>query len=208
VFQVFREHVAEERALADGVVESDVGVGEIVEPAGGHVAFHRVAVGRVHERHRVGFDVQGRVGEGRLAGEADEVPVDEEEIESDGIGNEDRFAGEGFDPGEVARHDDFGGLGVFAAGVPGVFVLGPEIHGARVAGGAGESSEVGGEGAEDFFVGGHGEMIIVNGAWVGRTKKNWRRLLIRKIPNFCLTVDKLSIIYADRFRSFKLGSQA
>src|SRR5437763_12648541 len=77
---VFREHVAEERALGDGVVESLVRVGEVVEPVAGHVAFDCVEEVSAREGHCEGLDVERVPAEGGLACEAGEVPADEHEV--------------------------------------------------------------------------------------------------------------------------------
>jgi hypothetical protein len=142
--------------LFDRVVEGDVGVGEVVEPMFGHLAFGAVAVVGFEEGHGEGFDVEGGVAEGAFADEVHEVPVDEEEVESGGVGGEDGFAGEGFEPGEVAAHGMFGGFLVRSAGGPGFGLGGPPGGGFGVGGSAVEGFEVGGEGGEELFVGGVG----------------------------------------------------
>lgn len=142
--------------MFDRVVEGDVGVGEVVEPVFGHLAFGAVAVVGFELGHGEGFDVEGGVAEGAFADEADEVPVDEEEVESGGVGDEDGFAGEGFEPGDVAAHGGFGGFEVRSADGPGGGLGGPPFGGFGVGGGSVEGFEVGGEGGDELFVGGVG----------------------------------------------------
>jgi hypothetical protein len=49
--EVLGKHIAEQRALIDGVVEGDVGMGRRVEPMCGHAAFCANAI----ERRNQGF---------------------------------------------------------------------------------------------------------------------------------------------------------
>ncbi len=131
--EAFRKHVAEERTLFDGIIEGFMSVGEWVEPAVGHIPFCGVAVGLLEKGHGVGFYVKCGVGEGAFSGEADEVPVDEHEIEGDRVGDEDGLTWKSLKPRDVLRHDEFGWLGVLAGGLP-RFGLGlPPGHCSRIA---------------------------------------------------------------------------
>src|SRR5205085_1130140 len=89
---VLGEHVAEERALRDGVVERLVRVGQVVEPVARHVALDRAEEVAARQGHREGLDVEGVPAEGVLAGEAVEIPADKHEVEGRGVCDEDRLA--------------------------------------------------------------------------------------------------------------------
>src|SRR5258707_771608 len=73
--QILSKHIAEQRALFDGVVEGDVGMGMRVEPMFGHAAFSAFAIVLFQQCHCVGFDIEGGEAEGAFAGEANQVPV-------------------------------------------------------------------------------------------------------------------------------------
>ena len=57
--QILSKHIAEQRALFDGVVEGDVGMGMRVEPMFGHAAFSAFAIVLFQQGHCVGFDIDG-----------------------------------------------------------------------------------------------------------------------------------------------------
>src|SRR5205807_2452903 len=62
----FREHVAEQRPLFDGVVQRLVRVRQRVEPARRHVALHRLAILLLEQHHRERLHVQRRERERTL----------------------------------------------------------------------------------------------------------------------------------------------
>lgn len=146
----FRQHVAEEPPLLDGVVQGDVGVSGFGEPAAGHVALGRVAVGEAEQRHGEGLDVQRRVAERALAGEADQVPIDEEEVVGGRIADEDGTARQLLEPGHVPAHGRGGRLQIGPRLQPGLGVPGPPVHRRGVARGPLEQLEVGGEGGQEL----------------------------------------------------------
>src|SRR6266699_112668 len=79
---VLGQHVAEQRSLLDRVIERDVRVRQIVEPALRHVPLDGLAIFAFEPGHRVGLHIESRERERAFAGEANEIPVDEEKIES------------------------------------------------------------------------------------------------------------------------------
>src|SRR5262249_19160040 len=105
---IFLQHIAKQRPLLDRVIEGDVRVRQIVVPALSHVPFYLRAIIHVQPRHSVGLDVERGERKRALAGEADQVPVDEEKIEAGGIGHENGRARQALHPGDVAPHCAFG----------------------------------------------------------------------------------------------------
>lgn len=118
-----------------------------VKPAFRHVALGARAAGGLEPRRRVGRNVERRVREGAVAGEADQVQVDEREVEAGWLGDEDRFTDQPHEPRDVLQHCLLRRERVPAAGFPGLGSSLPPLHRPRVSGGAGQQFEAGREGA-------------------------------------------------------------
>jgi WD40 repeat protein len=151
--QPLSQHVAEQRPLPLGVVQGHVRVGQVVEPPRRHVALDRRPVVDAEQGHGIALDVQGRVGERALAGEADQVPVDEQEVVGRRVRHEHRGAGERFQPRDVLRHDGGRLAGIRPAGRPGLGPAAPPRHRPGMPRGPRQQGQVGLESREQRFVG-------------------------------------------------------
>jgi hypothetical protein len=73
----------------------------------GHAAFSAFAIVLFQHGHCIGFDVEGGEAEGAFAGEANQLPVNEQEIESGWVADEYWLSEKGFEPEDVAAHGRF-----------------------------------------------------------------------------------------------------
>src|SRR5262249_39548513 len=74
---IHRQHVAEKISLFNRIIESDVGMRLILEPAAGHVSLYCLTIFTLQQSHGVGLNVQGRERERTLAGKSNQVPIHE-----------------------------------------------------------------------------------------------------------------------------------
>ena len=72
---VLFQHIAEQRALLDRVVERNVGVRQHVEPVFRHTALGAVAVAGIQDRHGKRLHVEGRMTERAFACKPDHRSV-------------------------------------------------------------------------------------------------------------------------------------
>src|SRR6187401_2981444 len=92
------------------------------------------------------------MAERTLSREADEVPVDEQEVEARGIRDEDRLAFESLDPRDVRAHGGLGFLQILSASGPGFRLRGPPLCRLGMRRRTVESLEIRREGRDEFLV--------------------------------------------------------
>lgn len=78
--------------------------------------------------HGVGFDIEGGEAEGAFAGEANQVPVNEQEIESGWVTDEYWLSGKSFEPDDVPSHGRFRHFKSLPARGPSLGLLGPPFR--------------------------------------------------------------------------------
>jgi hypothetical protein len=74
---IFRQHIAEQCALLNRIIQRPVRVWQRIEPALRHIAFHALAIAFAQQRHRIRLDVQRGMREWAFAREADQIPVED-----------------------------------------------------------------------------------------------------------------------------------
>src|SRR5882672_12370739 len=80
--KILSQHIAKKISLLDSIVEGDVGMGPILEPAARHVSLHGLAIFRLEQGHGIRLDIQGREGKRTLAGKSNQVPIHEQKIKT------------------------------------------------------------------------------------------------------------------------------
>ena len=101
---LLRKHLAKHLALFNRVVEGNVAVFLVGEPATRKSPFGRFPVTAAKGRHCVSFHIECGKGKRALSGKFDHVPIHEKKIEAGGIGDEHGRARELLHPLNIALH--------------------------------------------------------------------------------------------------------